>query len=284
MKKFLFTFISLLLFILLIPTIYAQNINIGTALGDESVFYAQTKQLNQFFRRFNAEEDLEGNRLYDKDANYRDVEMRKKYIQLLFDAENKGISTEQKNNFNREVTTTKPTFLEFHGGRWFSEVNTKFYFNGEEMDLVLFLQIEEEGLGSKWVISNVFFEPFYELFYNTDTTQSDGIKFLHPMSHELDFMNLIRVFQDKNRVEQFIAKEHHPDFLSLFLYEIKKGNLKFETVTNVKYHVFQVDNWYFELSDFNRPGYNTGWLISNLVNIPEDQKDILIKYIYREEE
>ena len=32
---------------------------IGKYLGDESFMYAETKQINQFFRRFNAEETLE---------------------------------------------------------------------------------------------------------------------------------------------------------------------------------------------------------------------------------
>ena len=31
-------------------------------LGDESALYAQTKQVNQFFRRFNGEEDYKGER------------------------------------------------------------------------------------------------------------------------------------------------------------------------------------------------------------------------------
>ena len=39
----------------------------------------------------------------------------------------------------------------------------------------------------------------------------------------------------------------------------------------------------FGISEFNRPGYNTGWLISNLVklNSPTD-KDLLRKFLYYE--
>jgi hypothetical protein len=43
-----------------------------------------------------------------------------------------------------------------------------------------------------------------------------------------------------------------------------------------------VDGWYFELSDFNRKGYNTGWLVSSLMKINKKEKDVLMKYIYHE--
>ena len=54
-------------------------------------------------------------------------------------------------------------------------------------------------------------------------------------------------------------------------------------VQEVKFHFFQIDGWYFELSQFNRPGDNTGWLISNLVKIKnESEKNLLRKYVYYE--
>lgn len=108
-------------------------------------------------------------------------------------------------------------------------------------------------------------------------------KFLHPMSHELDFMNLRKAFENKDSVSQFTSKSFTPDYLSVFLYELKKGNLKFKTVDQVKFHFFQINGWYFELAEFNRPGYNTGWLISSLVKLSNDaDKNLLRSYIYNE--
>jgi len=43
-----------------------------------------------------------------------------------------------------------------------------------------------------------------------------------------------------------------------------------------------LENWYIELSEFNRRGSNTGWLISNLINVNVQQKDLLRKFIYYE--
>ena len=188
-----------------------------------------------------------------------------------------------KEQFISQVLDKKqPLYLDFHGGNWFAEVTTKFDFYGIERYLTLFLQLEKDTVGSKWVINNVFFEPFMGTFISQDSLRNAGQKFLHPMSHELDFMNLVRAFQEPESLENYIAWKFKPDYLTLFIYEFKRGNLKFKTITQVKFHFFQVDGWYFEISNYNRKGYNTGWLISTLMKINESDKNILMKYIYHE--
>lgn len=248
---------------------------------DESKLYAETKQVNQFFRRFNGEEDEKGERYYPKDKQYRNEKLRRKYIGILFDAGNTGISADLKNQFVKDVLVkTSPVVLNFHGGSWFSEVHTTFTMNGKDEPVTLFMELEKDHEGTKWVISKVYAEMFVP-YFRRDTTQVG--KFLHPLSHELDFMNLRKAFLLKDSLSQFTVKRFVPDHLSVFLYELKKGNLKFKTVDDVKFHFFQVSGWYFELSEFNRPGYNTGWLISNLVKINNDtEKNLLRKYLYYE--
>ncbi len=128
----------------------------------------------------------------------------------------------------------------------------------------------------------MYFEPFSRIFADQDSLRTTGQKFLHPMSHELDFMNLYRAFQDKQSLENYIAWKYRPDYLTLFIYEFKLGNLQFQTITQVKFHFFQLSGWYFELSEYNRKGYNTGWLISTLMKLSDPDKDILMKFIYHE--
>jgi hypothetical protein len=256
---------------------FAQTL--GEFLGDEGVFYAETKQLNQFFRRFNSEEDPNGERLYAGHPNFRLKSDRVKYIQMLFDRENRNISEGIKREFIDYVTEGETaTFLEFHAGEWFAEVETRFLYKGKAHQITLFLKIQKEPIGSKWVLTNIFFEPFRKLFV-ADTTE---LKFLHPMSHELEFMNLNKAFRVNEELELYAQREYKPDYLSLMFYEMKLGNLVFETVKSVKFHFFQVNNWYFEISRFNRAGYNSGWLISNLVKINKDEKSLLLKHIFYE--
>ena len=258
--------------------LFAQSFN--SLLGDESVLYAQTKQVNQFFRRFNGEESTRGDRFYQGDRDFRSAELRKKYLNILFDNDNASMTDPLRDEFIRDVLRSDaPVFIDFHGGQWFAEVSTNFLYQGKDEVVTLYMKLEQENLGYKWVISNVYFRHFQQMFSN----QSSGEpRFLHPLSHELDFMNLIRVFKDKDYVEQYTDKDYQPDYLTLFLYEFKKGNLKFQSVSKVKFHFFQVPGWYFELSEFNRPGTNSGWLVSGLLKLKNNDKELLLKYLYHE--
>lgn len=250
-------------------------------MDDESKLYAQNKQVNQFFRRFNGEEDEKGERYYPKDRQYRSEKLRRKYIGILFDASNAGIAPDLKVQFAKDVLDKeRPGILNFHGGNWFSEVHTTFFMNGKDVPVTLFMELERHHQGTRWVIGKVYADVF-KTYFDRDTVKVG--KFLHPLSHELDFMNLRKAFSNPDSVNQFAVKKFVPDHLSVFLYEIKKGNLKFKTVNEVKFHFFQINGWYFEVSQFNRSGYNTGWLISNLVKVKnESEKNLLRKYVYYE--
>jgi hypothetical protein len=274
--------IIIFLFIACVPVVVRSQA-IGNYVEDESALYTSTKQVNQFFRRFNGEEDTKGERFYPEDKDYRNPALRRSYLNNLFNNDNSYLTPGLKAEFiDHVLDKNSPTFLDFHGGGWFAEVTTTFKYQGAERFLTLYLQLESDTVGSKWVISNVYFEPFARLFADQDSLRKSGQKFLHPMSHEIDFMNLVRTFESKSSLEQYLAWKYHPDYLTLFIYEFKKGNLEFNSVTKVKFHFFQVDGWYFEISDFNRSGYNTGWLISSLMKINKDEKEILLKYIYHE--
>jgi len=268
----------LLIFLLAgsLPSLKAQ---IGTdVLGDESMFYAETKQVNQFFRRFNNEEGPDGVRYYKRDKEYRNPKTREKYLDMLFDSRNASLTNDLRDAFKADVL--KPgnnLFLNFHANGWFAEVKTLFTYKGEEKYVTFFLELEHENMGYKWVITNVYFEPFAEVFYDRKT---DSSKFLHPMSHEIDFMNLIRVFNERKFIENYTIKTFQPDYLTLFLYEFKQGYFQFKYVDNVKFHFFQIPGWYFEIEQFVRADYNSGWLISKLTKISDQEKDILLKYIY----
>ncbi len=268
-------FIVTLLMLMVAPLV-AQVVD---GKQDESKLYAESKQVNQFLRRFNGEEDEKGERYYPGDKQYHNEKLRKKYLSMLFDESNTGINATLKVEFVKHVLEkNESTILNFNATNWFSEVHANFTMNGKEQPVTLYMQLEKDHLGYKWVITRVhaaMFEPYFQ----HDTTKVG--QFLHPMSHELDFMNLRKAFANKDSVAQYTAKKFSPDHLSVFLYEVKKGNFKFKSVEQVKFHFFQLDGWYFELSQFNRRGYNTGWLISNLVKINnESEKQLLLTYLY----
>ena len=257
--------------------------SIGDFSEDESKLYAETKQVNQFIRRFNAEEDVKGDRLYSQDKDYRSRKLRKKYLPMLFNLSNDILTEDLKNRFIEMVMEKDtPVYLDFHGGGFFAELKTIFLYQGKEQPVVMFLTLQEEKVGSKWVITDIYFQPFKSVLSHPDTSKYNDSKFIHPLSHELGFMNMFRVFNNKDSLELYIEKGFKPDYLSIFLYEVKNNRMKFQTVSSLKFHFFQIDGWYFELSYFNSEGYNTGWLISNLMEINEKDKQLLMNYIYHD--
>jgi len=259
-------------------TVFSQK-NPNIYQEEEAALIASNKQVNQFIRRFNGEEDFTGKRLYPKDSKYRDKSLRKTYIANLIDLKNPEIK-QLAQEFSSDINYgSKPKYFDFYGGNWFAEVNSKFLYNGKEQDVVLFLKLEEENSGYKWSFIGAWAGFLDQEFKSSPPTD---VKFIHPMSHEIDFMSLRKVFKNNTKIDYYAEKEYSPDYLSIFFYLVKKGNLVFESVDEVKFHVFQIENWYFELKYFNRSGDNAGWLISNLLKVPEKDKPSLIKSFYHE--
>jgi len=247
----------------------------------EQQLLASTKQLNQFFKRFNGEETNKGDELEPGDRRYRNARLRKRYLNILFDEEYGQIDRDVKNKFVDFSTETESAqFLSLRSKDWFAVVNTTFEYEGREQPLTLYMQIQQEGLGYEWVISDIAFGAYDIMF---EKQRGETKEFLHPMSHELDFMNLRKALVQNGSPESYTLADYKPDYLTLFLYEVKKGLLKFKTVNSMKYHFFSVDGWYFALNNYNRAGYNSGWLISDLSEINKAQKEQLLKLIYGKE-
>lgn len=273
---------NIILLLVLLPATrffaFSQNYgNFGDVKMDETELYTMTKQMSQFFSRFNYEEDQFGKKIFSGEPMYRDKEMRKKVLPLLFDLENPRTSGQLRDFFVEDLTQKNDQFFDFLGGLWYAEVSATFKWKGQSIDMSIILTIEKENLGSKWVMTNVYLSDFNKMFPTGEITEREK-HFLHPMSHELDFMNIYKAFEDPQVIEYYGPTTFQPDYLTLFFYEVKKGNLKFEKVNNLKFHVFQIKNWYFEVSWFNREGYNSGWLISNLIYVKEEEKNELLKF------
>lgn len=277
MKIFL-RILTLLILTSVIKNINAQvYTNLGDVETDERALYTMTKQMSQFISRFNYEEDQYGKKINSNSPEYRDRQKRKTVLPLLFDMENQRTNGSLRDFFISDLTEKDSNYFEFLGGKWYSEVSATFKWKGEKVDISMIFAIEQENLGSKWVLTNVYFPEFNKLFPKGDIAEQQK-HFLHPMSHELDFMNIHKVFKTPECVEYYASESYSTDYLTLFFYEIKNGNLVFEKVNNEKFHVFQIDNWYFEVSWFNRTGYNTGWLISNLIFLKDNEKEELLKF------
>lgn len=244
---------------------FAQDIGINPE--KERQLMMSTKQINQFFRRFNGEELPTGERLYPADALYRNPEFRKKYFPLLFDRQASITSAALQDFANFIFDPDSARFLNLHGGAFFAEVHTTFDFQGKTESAVLIMELQEEPVGSKWVISSAFV-PHFQKFYENDSNSVN--EFLHPLSHEIDFMTLRKAFQHPGHMRPYLPEGFHPNQLSLLTWEVKNNRARFNTVTRVRFHCYQIPGWYFRLEQLLRSGENSGWLITRLEPVPPD--------------
>ncbi|MBN2616208.1 MAG: hypothetical protein JXR71_11000 [Bacteroidales bacterium] len=273
------TQLIILFLLFMAPAAWAQSLPSFQPLMPERYLYTMNKQVNQFVHRFNMEEDPMGRPLEPTDKRYHNNALRKKVLPLLFDMQNPRTSGKLQKYFIDDVTNPKhPVFLNFLDKNWYAEVSATFKDEkGEDVNLILFLTVEKEGLGSKWIISNVYDTDLKALFPRE--TEAGHMKyFLHPQSHEIDFMNLNKALDDPEHIEYYAATDYHPDYLTLFFYLMKKGKLHFEQINSVKFHFLQIKNWYFELKYFNRDSENSGWLISDLKYISDKEKANIIRF------
>lgn len=273
------THVILIFLLLFSAATWAQNLPSFQQLMPEKYLYTMNKQVNQFVHRFNMEEDPMGRPLERTDKRYHNNALRKKVLPLLFDMQNPRTSGKLQKYFIDDVTNPQhPVFLNFLDKNWYAEVSATFKDDKDnDVNLILFLTVEKEGLGSKWIISNVYDTDLKALFPRE--TEAGHMKyFLHPQSHEIDFMNLNKALDDPEHIEYYAATNYHPDYLTLFFYLMKTGKLHFEQLNSVKFHFLQIKNWYFELKYFNRDSENSGWLISDLKYLSDKEKANIIRF------
>jgi hypothetical protein len=233
----------------------------GISAEKELNLQAATKQIGQFIRRFNSEETPDGERLNSNDPNYRSQQRRTAYINMLFDQQAE-LNSGHKTNFIQFVTNSEePFLLSLHGKGLVAEVPCLFKRNSKSETIRLYLRLQKENVGSKWVIFKAIGEHYNKILGN-DTSQNDV--FLHPLSHEIDFMNLERAFSNPQKIRPYLYNDFTYSHLNLMAYELKSGTIHFETVTGLKIHWTQIPGWYFKLEQIHRDNRNTGWLIREL--------------------
>lgn len=245
-------------------------------------FAFKVKQIDEFIERFN---NAQSTLIKDYVREHYSVDSlsRAALIISLFNQEDTTWDEAKVRAFVDDVTQetsrretsrreTSPenssSLLDFYDGGWYAELDCLGQYRGktEHFTLVLSLEVLPQGRGSKWVINGVEAD-FLGLGYDTDRSRT-----LNPASHDTDFMNLIVALQDTVNFRNYLSARAQPSQLLLFLDELCEGHLVFKNVQEITYHFLQIDNWIFKVRDFNRNNANSGWLISELMQVTDAQK------------
>lgn len=258
-----------LLIILFCSIAQAQN----SWTWDDQVFALNVSQIDEFIKRFNGESEI----ITQKKPKNSFVKSltRKDLILSLFDR-SVSIDTQQVRFFVTQVDQPKEKkFISFYDDNWYAKLECKIRYLGKPEKVTLTLKVEsDENFSSKWVIRGIDAE-----FLRLNISEDESL-FLHPASEGTNFINIRELFSaDKRKVKGFLYQNFHEGKIALFLNELIEGNIEYEYIEKITYHFLQVDNWAFMVHSVARPEPNSGWLISDIIKLTPEQKQMYKKTI-----
>ena len=167
--------------------------------------------------------------------------------------------------------------LQYADSLWFAKEKCKGSYKGKETSFFLYLTIEQRGEDMyKWVIQKAE----GKIFELTPKVKNERIM-LMPDDHETRFTSLHRVTSDyQESVTNFASKYYQVDATTAFYTMVQTGLLKIDFIDNVKLIFLQIPEYTFSIEYFDREGNNSGWLISNLWKMNNDEKKQFLNNIY----
>jgi hypothetical protein len=255
----------------------------NTAGAREKRFIYEVKQIDEFFERFNDDSSSFIREVYRSYRTKFNID-RASLIKSLFNYETKTWSQGIIDSFvNTALSTQMPSRNNFYGENWFAEAGCKFLYQSVEIEIPVILRIfTDEQRRSRWVIIGVRSHSIRtESAAIPNTSEKNKQKFISPSSHANYFIELGKVFDDKENLNSYFENSLLARKNALVFYNaILQDKIKFMHVKSIRYHFLQVSNYIFTVEHFQRKELNAGWLINSLQHVSvEDKKNFTKKLL-----
>ena len=233
----------------------------------EKLFIYKVKQIDEFFERFNNDTGSFIRRLYKQRGIKFKID-RPTLIRSLFNYVTQSWPNGAIDSFVKKALIVQmPSSGDYYGEDWFAEAICRFEYNSNTIDVPVILRTNtDRNKRSKWIITGVK-QTIFKSSAPLSITMRTSVpgKFISPVSHCNDFIELVNVFEDKQNLsayfdQSFFQKNNATGFYNAIL----KNQIKFLHVKEIRYHFLQVNNYIFTVQHFERNSLNAGWLINNL--------------------
>ena len=275
-------------FLLFLSTmVFCANTNAQVSLGrtTEEGFQFMVKQYDEFIHRFNFETGPQGERIVDTAYAYirnpnGDIKInRRQALEFLIDHNLfNSVDSLICREFVRQVVTTKPQTISFWDKGFYASINMDMTVNGKAESGRFTLEVDNKGPieGSKWVICGLEASAILP----RQTTKNRD-KLIPPSNNESQFLGLVSAFEDRKHFETYLPNTFQSDPLSILHQRVtEEGSIKCIGPDGLpEYHLTQIAGWIVIVSRIDREYWNRGWLITNLVKIQEDQKEIYLEHV-----
>lgn len=251
-------------------TLWSIQINAQTIHDLNSEFAAQVKSIDEFICRFNGTED---NQEIKNDSAWR-----KNNILSLFDFQmnHNGLS---ESDFKKLIvsflnrTIESHTKLKITDANIWAEAKSSIKINGRKKDITLILKSETYKENRvRWAIAGV------KGLVDAGIIDTTNYCVISPVEHEIHFMTLDEIFSNRNTaIMGYRSKDAVIDELSVFLTLAMTGNMEFDMVDKLTIHCLEVPGYAFTINEQVRRGNNSGWLITSLTTLNDNEKEQYIK-------
>ncbi len=248
--------LSIIIALLVVPLSYAlsQQIEQKDPIPPELII--QVKNIHDFIGRFNFELDPKGEPL---SPGFKSKYTRKQLIETLFNRSDSMRSLTQPEL--RFLTDVVGSGIKMHKDtNLFVELKCYFEYKQSTLPATLTLQYTYDGNNAyRWAIVKINTK-WLDLFGSTNIAE-----YIPPNNDELGFSRLDQALKGNMSPINLTPNNYSYDQLSTFLFLLEEGLLIFKETKSMKYIYKGIDGWELYLQEYIRPGYNSGWLISDIV-------------------
>lgn len=241
----------------------------------EEMYDYQVKGIGEFMARFNSEEHLKFDmQLPDS------MTQRKKDILSVCNYEISRTIPDFENVINGFIKAIEDIDLklQFSDSTWFA--SGEFDIQYKKIPIKLNLLLTPHEARPKrfcWALVDVGGKDVNLL---ADTTKCVGIS---PTDNELDFIELAgKSKTQRGNFPGFRKPGKDIDYLSSFVALVQSGVVTINHCDKITYYFLNVPNFIFTVENFNRESSNSGWLISSITPIEENQKQSYLKAVFND--
>ena len=266
-------FILLYFLFIVIGQNNAQSFNNGFDVPIELL--QRVNSIESFIKRFNYQEDLNGNMLPEMKISPDNITKRNNFILSLFDYEKLSVTDSLGKtkilSFLKKVNSIQHQVkLDFYDKGWYAEVLMDVIYKKQPQQLTLILVNEQsQPKISHWAIKAVKAD-FLDIYKGQ--AKNDTAVIIPPNSHGTDFIGVPQQFTNYEMIKNFTSSSIKPDLLSIFLYASQNGEIEFKLARNITYHFLQINDWILTVKEIVRNSPNSGWLVADLIKADKENK------------
>jgi hypothetical protein len=258
----------------MVVPLYGQTVGNmgGITHTNDGTFMYRVKLIDEFIERFNDEPQSyirqQAKALTGTDSM---LNRRRMLRALLYKGTTWTIDTAKF--IDAVCQPANEQWLHFDDTGWYAVANCTFTRGGKEITIPLTLRVHTYNEASWWKIAGVGNTNLPSTGCPAYVPTAARGRFIPASAHGTNYVVLSQLLQPGMSMEDVMDTDAINSGNGRLLARwLQGGALQFAYVSSIQYHFFQVPGWYFTVAHHKGSGTQSGWLISSLKAVTEQEK------------